>query len=189
MENKETVCSSKIHLACVTLKIMITTKTGQELKDVLMDPKATGVKEAYFVIHSDDQNITALSPGKFGVEFNKTYGHFHNYQGVEIYNCLYGQGILVMQRNDEDGEAKEFKIVTLHPGRQVGIPAGFGHSIINVGKGFLVVLDNAPNSSKAHNYKPVKEKRGFAYYIVEKKGEVGFEANPNYKVHPQISTE
>lgn len=168
---------------------MIDTKTRLELVDVLMEPKAKGVKDAYFVIRSGEQNITVLNPGKNGQEYNKTYGHFHTYQGIEIYNCLYGQGILIMQRNDEEGEAKEFKVVTLSAGKQVAIPAGFGHSLVNVGKGYLVVLDNAPNFPAAHNYEPVKEKQGFAYYVIDKKGDIAFVHNPNYKVHPQISSE
>lgn len=168
---------------------MIEPRTRKDLLDVLMEPKEKGVKEPYSVIRGDNQNITVLNPGKNGVEFNKTYGHFHNYLGIEIYNCLYGQGVLIMQRNDEMGEAKEFKVVTLHPGKQVEIPSGFGHCLVNIGRSYLVVLDNAPNTSKSHNFEPVKEKRGFAYYIVEKKGEIAFELNPNYRVHPQISTE
>lgn len=154
-----------------------------------MDSKAKGVKEPYFVIRGDGQNITILSPGKNGIEYNKTYGHFHNYQGVEIYHCLYGQGILVTQRNDENGEAKEFKVISLSAGKQAEIPVGYGHSLANVGKGFLVVLDNAPDDPKAHNYEPVEDKRGFAYYIVEKKGEIAFDQNHNYRVHPQITIE
>src|SRR3989344_758885 len=124
---------------------MIQTKIHKELEDVLMEPKEKGIKEPYFVIRGDNQNITVLNSGKNGIEFNKTYGHFHNYLGVEIFNCLYGQGVLIMQRNDEMGEAKEFKVVTLHPGKQVEVPVGFGHSLVNIGKGYLVVLDNAPN--------------------------------------------
>jgi oxalate decarboxylase/phosphoglucose isomerase-like protein (cupin superfamily) len=168
---------------------MIQTKSHKELEDVLLEPKEKGVKEPYFVIRGDKQNITVLSPGLNGHEYNKTYGHFHNYLGIEIYNCLYGQGILIMQRNNEEGDAKEFKVVTLHPGKQVEIPSGFGHSLINIGKNYLVVLDNAPNTPKSHNYESVKEKRGFAYYIVEKKGEIALELNSNYRVHPQISSE
>lgn len=168
---------------------MIVSYNLDQLREVLMDPKAKGIKEPYFVIRGEGQNITILAPGKNGVEYNKTYGHFHNYQGVEIYHCLYGQGILVIQRNDENGEAKEFKVTSLSAGKQAEIPAGYGHSLVNVGKGFLAVLDNAPDDPKAHNYQPVKEKRGFAYYVVEKKGEISFEQNPNYGVHPQVTVE
>ncbi len=169
---------------------MILTKLHKELQPVLRDPKVSGVKEPYFVIKGEEQNITVLQSGKNGEEFNKTYGHFHKYLGIEVYTCLFGQGILVMQRNDENGEAKEFKVVTLHPGKQVEIPSGFGHCLINIGKGFLVVLDNAgKKADKWHDYTAVTQKRGFAYYIIEKKGEISFELNQNYRVHPQISTE
>lgn len=168
---------------------MITARTRQELKDVLMDPKSPGVKDPYFVIRGDEgQNITILSPGKNGNEFNKTYGHFHNYQGVEMYRVVYGQGILVMQRNDGDGEAKEIRVTSLRPGMVVEVPVGYGHALANIGKTYLVVIDDAPNISKAHNFELVREKHGLAYYVVDKKGEVGFEPNPNYRLHPQIAT-
>ncbi len=169
---------------------MIETRTRQDLKDVLMDPKAPGVKDPYFVIRGEaGQNITVLTPGLNGNEFNKTYGHFHNYQGVEIYHVVYGQGVLLMQRNDEMGEAKEVKVVSLRPGMTVEIPSGYGHALINVGKTYLVVIDNSPTGKNVHNFEPVKEKQGFAYYVVDKRGEVGFEPNPNYRMHPQITTE
>ncbi len=167
---------------------MIVTKTHKDLEDVLMDPKGTGVREPYFVIRSSNQSVTVLNPGKNGDEYNKTYGHFHKWQGVETYTCLYGQGVLIMQRNDENGEAKEFKVVTLHPGKQVEVPAGYGHTLVNIGKEYFVALDNTPINVE-HNYEPVKAKQGFAYYVVEKKGEIAFEYNRNYSVRPQISSE
>src|SRR3989344_1196164 len=168
---------------------MIEPHSRQLLKEVMMDPKSEGVREPYFVIRGDEgQNITILSPGKNGNEFNKTYGHFHNYQGVEIYRVVYGQGILVMQRNDEIGEAKEVSVSNLRSGMTVEVPAGYGHALVNIGKTYLVVIDDAPNTPRANNFELVKEKHGFAYYIVDKKGEVGFEPNSNYHLHPQIAT-
>ena len=168
---------------------MIQARTRTELKEVLMNPKAIGVKEPYFVIHGDNsQNVTILAPGLNGNEFNKTYGHFHNYQGVEIYHVVYGQGVLLMQRNDEQGEAKDIRVVSLRGGITVEIPAGYGHCLINVGKTYLVTVDDAPAESTAHDFEPVRQKHGFAYYVVDKKGEIGFEPNPNYKIHPQIAT-
>lgn len=167
---------------------MITSKTKQDIKDVLMEPQSPGVKDAYFVLPADGQKITIVTSGNNGREFNKTYGYFHKAQTVEVFHCLYGQGLLVMQRNDEAGEAKEFKVASLNQGRQVSVPAGFGHTLINLGKTFLVVLDNAP-SPQVPDYNPVKAKKGFAYYVVEKKGEIAFEPNPNYLVHPQITSE
>lgn len=168
---------------------MINARSRVELKDVLMSPKEVGVKEPYFVIRGEGgQNITILTPGKNGEEYNKTYGHFHNFQGVEIYNVVYGQGVIIMQRNDENGEAKEFRIMGIRAGMSVEVPIGYGHCLVNVSKTYLVTIDNSPGDAKADNYQPVKEKHGFAYYIVDKKGEVGFDQNPNYHLHPQIST-
>ena len=166
---------------------MIVIKTAQDLKPVLMNKPQ--IKEPYSMIVDSGQVIFVLLSGLNGEEFNKTEGYFSNFPGVQIYQCLYGQGVLVMQRNDEEGDAKEFKVVTLNPGRMVGIPAGWAMELINVGKTFLVVMGNLDIKSKDLDSKPIIQKRGLAYYIVEKKGEVGFEQNPNYNIHPQITTE
>lgn len=168
---------------------MIITITKKEIEDVLMEPRSSGVKDAYFIIQGDRQDIIVLNPGKNGQEFNKTEGYFRKDNGVGILHCLFGQGILLMQRNDQTGEAKEFKVVTLQPGKQAVIPAGFAYAAVNIGKGFLVGLDNSLTNLKSKDFESIKGKRGLAYYIVEKKGEVAFEINSNYSVHPQIATE
>jgi len=168
---------------------MIQTITRQEVKDVLLNPKGVGIKEPYYLIEGDNQNITVVASGKNDYEFNKTFGYFHTYLGALIYTCLSGQGILIMQRNDFEGEPKEFKVVTLHSGKQVEIPAGYAHCLVNIGKGFLVTLDNGPKNPKFRDTERLKVKRGLAYYVVEKKGDIAFEANPAYRVHPQITSE
>ena len=168
---------------------MITSVSTKEIEDVLMEPGASGLKESYFIIHGDAQDIIILNAGKNGQEFNKTEGYFRRDNGVGIFHYLFGQGILLMQRNDQLGEAKEFKVVTLQPGKQVVIPAGFAFAIVNIGKSFLVGLDNSLVNSKDKDFESIKERKGFAYYIVEKKGEIAFETNPSYQVHPQIATE
>ncbi len=168
---------------------MIITKTSQDLKPVLMDGVRPEVKDPYSIIVSPDQAIFVVKKGMNGNEFNKTEGYYSFYEGVQVYQCLYGQGVLVMQRSDEEGEAKEFKIVSLSAGRSVGVPAGWAMCLVNVGKSYLVVIGNVDIESKDINSKPILEKKGLAYYIVEKKGEVGFEQNPHYKQHPQITTE
>ncbi len=160
---------------------MVITKSAKELKPVLMDPKATVIKNPYYLITDDAQVIYVVAPGLNGVEFNKTAGSVSTSEGVTVITCLWGQGILALQRNDEEGEAKEFKIVTLNSGKQVGVPAGWISSLVNVGKGFLVVLQIGAYEESV--------KQELAYYIVEKRGEIAFEQNPNYSVRPQIATE
>lgn len=169
---------------------MVTAKTDKDLKSVLMVDTKAEVKLPYYEIADNDQAIFVVTAGKNGAEFNKTVGYFNNFPGMQTYQCLYGQGVFIIQRNDEFGEAKEFKVFTLNPGRQVLVPAGWGMCIVNTGiTSYLVVLRNSILEDKNIDQKPVIQKRGFAYYIVEKKGEIGFEQNPNYKIHPQITAE
>jgi len=167
---------------------MVITKNHKDLKPVLMESTAKRVKTPYYLIQDRDQVIFVVSSGRNGTEFNKTLGYFSNFPGMQTYLSLHGSGILLMQRNDELGEAKEFKMVTLSPFKQVTVPAGWAMCLVNSGSGFLVVLRSALDD-KYQDSKPIIEKRGFAYYVVEKKGEIVFESNPNYSVHPQITTE
>lgn len=166
---------------------MVIQVSRKELQPFLMEPKAVGVKDPYYLIQGEDQTITVLSSGKNGIEYNKTMGYFNKLQGAVTLTCLYGQGVVIIQRNDELGEAKEFKVSTLSPGKQVEVPSGWGHSIINIGKKFLMVI-NSTIPHKLQALEPIKLKKGFAYYVVEKKGEVGFESNSTYRVRPQITT-
>lgn len=154
-----------------------------------MERVKKGVKTPYYLIADKDQVIFAVSPGRNGSEFNKTSGYFNNLPGIQIYHCLYGSGILLMQRNDELEEAKEFKMVRLSPHRQINAPAGWFVCLVNTGSNFLIVLRNSYLDEKYKIPKPILDKRGFAYYIVEKKGEITFEPNPYYHVHPQIAAE
>lgn len=167
---------------------MVTKKTYQDLKPVLMAAGKMKVSEPYYVIKTDRQVIYILSSGLNGVEFNKTEGFFSNYPAVLYYRCLFGKGILLLQRNDDSGEAKEFKVITLNPGKQTDIPSGWGFCLVNISKNLLVVLGKDLDS-KDMDVKPIFDKKGLAYYVVEKRGEVSFEQNPSYSVHPQITTE
>ena len=168
---------------------MVITKDYQDIKPVLMEPGRIYVKEPYYVIKSNNQIIFVLSSGLNGLEFNKTEGFFSNHPLSLYYRCLFGQGLILMQRNDEQGEVKEFKLTTLNPGKQVTLPSGWAFCLVNIGKNLLVVLGNRDLDPKEMDSKPIFEKKGLAYYVIEKKGEVSFEANPNYSVHPQITSE
>lgn len=148
-----------------------------------------GIKNPYYLIKDNQQLIFVVTPGRNNTEFNKTVGYFSNFPQIATYQCLYGQGIFIMQRNDEGGEAKEFKIVSLNPLKQVLVPAGWGMGLVNTGNNFLVVLRNSFLDEKYEDAKPILEKRGLAFYVVEKKGEISIEENPNYQLHPQITTE
>src|SRR3989344_74812 len=139
---------------------MVITKTNKDLKPVLMDPKAKGVKEPFYIIEGQEQIIFVVSPGVNGVEFNKSIGHFYKFQGVQVYSLSFGQGVLLMQRNDELDEAKEFKFVNLNSGRQVAVPSGWATCLVNTGKNFLIVVRNSVLLPKYLNEKSVIKKHG-----------------------------
>lgn len=168
---------------------MVVTKSRRDLKRVLMSPRARGVPEPYNLIRVDDQVIYVISPGQNGAEFNKTMGFVNDFPGISNLRCLYGQGVVIMQRNDSSGEAKEFKVVTLTAGRQVEIPSAWAVCLVNISKNVLVVLESGTTDPKYQNSKPIIERQGLAYYVIEKRGEIGFKQNPNYSVYPQITTD
>ena len=168
---------------------MITTYTHKELQPVLMEPKSSGIKEPYLIIKGEsDENITVVAPGKNGAEYNKTFGYYHSYPGVITHRCVYGQGVMLMQKCDTEGEVKEVKVAGIRPGSTIEVPSGWGHTLINTGKNLLIVVDNAPSQAKYIDTESLLGKKGLAYYIIDKKGNIAFDENPNYPYHPQIST-
>lgn len=168
---------------------MIVKATYKDLRPVLMDKEAKGVKIPYYQIEDKEQVIFVVSPGLNGIEFNKTAGYLSTFPGMQTYLGLYGSGILLMQRNDELGEAKEFKVVRLSPHKQVNAPAGWIVCLVNTGNSFLVVLRSSVLNEEYKVPPSIIEKSGLAYYVIEKKGEITFEPNPRYIAHPQITTE
>lgn len=168
---------------------MIIARTLKDLKPVLMEKVIQGIKNPSYLIEDNGQVIFVVTSGHNGTEFNKTEGYLSTFPGMQTYISLYGSGILLMQRNDEVGEAKEFKLVTLNPLKQVNVPAGWSLCLVNTGSTYLVVLRSRELDKKYVETKPIIEKGGLVYFVVEKKGEITFEPNPNYHVHPQISTE
>lgn len=168
---------------------MIITKTYQDLKPVLMEQTGKKIKIPYYLITEKDQVIFVVSPGRNGTEFNKTSGYLHSFPGMQTYQCLHGSGILLMQRNDEAGEVKEFKMVRLFSHKQINAPAGWLVCLVNTGNNFLIVVRNNTLNEKYKAPAGVVNKKGFVYYVVEKKGEISFQPNPNYRGHPQIATE
>lgn len=169
---------------------MITSVTSKQLQPFLINSENSSIDDPYFIIHAPEteENIQVIKSGKNGNEFNKTIGFFNKSPNVVIYRCVYGHGVLMIQKNDEQGEAKEVKVAGLRPGVEVEIPAGYGHVIANTGKSFLIVVDNALNDVKYKETDLIKSKHGLAYYIIDRKGEIAFERNDNYSFHPQITS-
>lgn len=175
----------------------------EKMKEVLMHPEARGPEIHYFMIRGgkDKTNITVWETGTVGGEYIKTYGHYHVGQIDETYWVINGEGIVLLQMrranadgNPIDDEIESFYAIKVKSGDSVFIPSGMGHLVVNIGKVWLVTVDDSPVnfeevdpvSLPGHaDYEPVKKMHGFAYYLVEEKGQPTLVKNPNYKVIPE----
>ena len=80
---------------------------GKDLRAVLMDSKVKPIKNPYYLITDEAQVIFVVSPGLNGIEFNKTVGSKSSFEGLTLYQCLYGKGILVLQRNEQSSRMRD----------------------------------------------------------------------------------
>ncbi len=170
----------------------------EKMKEVLMDPNASGPEIHYYMIRGGDQktNITVWETGTVGGEYIKTYGHYHVGDLDETYWIISGEGIVLLQtrKNGFDDEIEEFIAIKVKEGDSIFIPSGTGHLVVNTGKTWLVTRDDSPVNFEEKDpislpghadYEPIKKLQGFAYYCVEDKGEPKLVKNENYKVIPE----
>lgn len=150
----------------------------EEMREVLMDRNADGPESVYVMIRGEP-NITVLVPGKIGQEFTKTYGHYHQDDRRETYKVLFGRGKMLIQNRD----ASDVRLLEMKAGGEVVVPEGYAHTMINTGDGPLVTADDTPADAETNvnDYEPIREKRGFAKYVVEGEGgEIQLIPNSNY---------
>ncbi|MDP2671700.1 MAG: glucose-6-phosphate isomerase family protein [bacterium] len=166
--------------------MVLETRTKEKIKEVLLNPDSDGPEAAYYILRGRP-NITIWEAGKYGEEYVKTYGHYHLHNEKENYTFLFGEGVGVLQHRDQSGEVGEVRLVKVKSGNKVEIPAGWGHAFVNTGKTYLISSDDAPEdaSHSQNDYRPIQEKRGMAYYIIEKDGKLEAVPNPNYKNLPE----
>jgi glucose-6-phosphate isomerase, archaeal len=175
-------------------------RTHREMLPVLMDSKASGPEVHYWMIRggSEKKNVTVWEAGKVGEEYIKTFGHYHVSDFIETYEIVAGEGILLLQerKDGKDDEVKWVKAIFVQAGSKVEIPKRAGHLLANTGASWLVTIDDSPvykddnaGAPKHADYEPVRQRRGFAYYIVEQGGVPAFVKNQNYKNIPEIVVE
>jgi len=119
--------------------------------------------------------ISIVHPGKVGNEFFMTKGHFHTVlETAEIYFCLNGEGVLVME--NPEGETV---IETLLPQRVLYVPPRWAHrSVCTSRQDDLVTFFAYPGNS-GHNYGTIEEK-GFRKLVVEGPDGIEYIDNPKY---------
>ncbi|TSC63409.1 MAG: Glucose-6-phosphate isomerase [Parcubacteria group bacterium Athens0416_74] len=136
--------------------------------------------------------LMALETGTIGGEYIKTYGHYHIGDLDETYWFKEGAGVALLQKLADPSDPSvvaEFNAIQVKAGDEVYMPPGYGHLMINVGKTWLVMVDDSPvdgaedsASMPGHaDYTAVKAMQGFAYYVVEHDGAPALKKNPKYK--------
>lgn len=178
-------------------------RTHEAMKDVLMKPDEIGPETHYYMIRGGKEktNITVWETGKVGGEYIKTYGHYHIGELDETYTVVEGEGVVLLQNRKLDFENKpiddeieSFIAVKVKAGDSVYIPSGTGHLVANIGKKWLVTVDDSPVnfaevdpvSLPGHaDYEAVKKMHGFAYYLIEEAGAPKLVKNESYKVVPE----
>jgi glucose-6-phosphate isomerase len=149
----------------------------EDMRKVLMNPQAEGPESVYAMVRGQP-NITVLVPGKIGKEFTKTHGHYHQDDRSETYRVLFGEGKMLIQ----DRDTSDVRLLEMKAGEEVAVPEGYAHTMINTGDGPLVTADDCPSDAETNvnDYEPIKEKQGFALYVVEEDGEVETVPNVRY---------
>ncbi len=150
-----------------------------QMRPVLKDPTASGPDPVYDVYKDLDngwENKTIIYPGTYNGEFTKTFGHYHADGKSEVYYIESGDGLLIMQKDDE------VLFIKTKSGDKVTISPQYAHAWINIGTIPLVSYDD--HHDPKDDYKPIEAKHGLAYYIMDDNGQPQAVVNPNYQNPP-----
>jgi glucose-6-phosphate isomerase len=115
-----------------------------------------------------------VNPGKVGNEYYMTKGHFHTIlETAEVYYCLSGEGILLMENPEGEWDAQEMK-----PGSAVYVPPRYAHRSINTVDVQLVMFV-VFRADAGHDYGTI-ETKGYRKLVVELDGQASIIDNPKW---------
>lgn len=151
--------------------------------------------EAVIRKHNLRYDLTVVPPVMIGSEFNKTLGHYHplvpgkKLAYPELYEVLAGESIFLIQKVDATGkEILDIQAIKAKVGDKVIYPPGYGHVIVNIGKGPLVTSNWSADNFKSE-YQPMKDMGGMGYFVVaDDKERFKFERNLNYEFAPWVKS-
>ncbi|KKS23814.1 hypothetical protein A3B05_03545 [Candidatus Giovannonibacteria bacterium RIFCSPLOWO2_01_FULL_43_160] len=131
-------------------------------------------------------DLTTIKPIKIGMEFAKTFGHYHSKLILpELYEALSGYAYSLIQRYEHTpNNIKEAYIIEAEIGWKIIVPPGFGHVSINIGDDELKLANWV--GSVIRDYDPFKNLRGACYYVLDAGESIEFKKNLNYKSVPEI---
>jgi glucose-6-phosphate isomerase len=119
--------------------------------------------------------LTILHPGKVGDEYFMTKGHFHAVlETGEVYYCLRGRGMMVMETPEGDPHVAE-----MTPGAVVYVPPRWAHRTVNVSATDDLVFFWVYPANAGHDYGSI-ERQGFRKLVVEQSGAPAVVDNPRW---------
>lgn len=136
---------------------------------------------AFVTDHTDmAMGMSVIFAGKVGSEYYMTKGHLHESNDqAEIYYCVQGDGLLLMDDLRDDFQAASFP-----SGTAVHIPPQYAHRVVNTGAQPLIFV-SAFHLAAGHIYEPVA-RLGFAKIVVEVDGKPALRPNPVRLNHRQV---
>lgn len=120
--------------------------------------------------------ISIVHPGKVGDEFFMTKGHFHSIlDTAEIYYCLNGEGLMVMETPEGDTAVEK-----LFPGRVLYVPPRWAHRSVCTSQHDKLVTFFAYPGHAGHDYGTI-EQQGFRLIVVDSGNGIEINLNPKYE--------
>ncbi len=121
------------------------------------------------------QGISVVHPGRVGDEYFMTKGHYHLVMDdAEIYYCLKGRGLMVMQTPEG-----EWAVEPLQPHRVLYVLPRWGHRLVNTDAHEDLVAFVAYAGDAGHDYDTI-ERCGFRKIVVERGGLPEIVDNPRW---------
>lgn len=135
--------------------------------------------------HGLRYDITVIPPGMLGVEYTKTYGHYHpekcaGCSFTELYSVLEGRATYLLQRV-EGGKVLDVYHVDAKRGDNVLIPPNYGHITINASREPLKMANWVCNDFSSE-YREFDRLQGGAYFLLES----GWKGNERYGALPAL---
>jgi glucose-6-phosphate isomerase len=119
--------------------------------------------------------LSIVHPGKVGDEYYMTKGHFHTVtETAEIYYCLKGTGMMVMETPEGDWAVKP-----LIPNSVLYVPPRWAHRSVNTGRVDDLVTFFVYPGNAGHDYGSI-ETQGFRKLVVERRGAPEIVDNPRW---------
>jgi glucose-6-phosphate isomerase len=116
--------------------------------------------------------MSVIAAGKVGNEYYMTKGHLHESDDQsEVYYCVSGMGLLLM-----DDLKNDFQAMPFSEGTVIHIPPQYAHRVVNTGNEKLTFV-SVFHVAAGHVYQSVAE-AGFAYLVMDVVGKPTLIPNP-----------